>query len=95
MIDEIRRAPDDVLSSLDAINEVTVCTLAVFKPANHQFGKALCLDLTIGQEHIDDPFHIEVVKRPLTKNIGAKVAEVQDEIAMAFEDYIPATENGD
>ncbi|KIL60262.1 hypothetical protein M378DRAFT_26590 [Amanita muscaria Koide BX008] len=78
LIDEIRRSPDDALSAPEAIKESK---------------KALYSEFTIGPEHIDDPFHIEVVKRPLTKNIGAKLADVQDEIMAAFEDYIPATES--
>ncbi|KIL59604.1 hypothetical protein M378DRAFT_169120 [Amanita muscaria Koide BX008] len=43
-------------------------------------------NLTIGPEPFDDPFNIE---GPFTRNIGAKFADVQDEIAAAFEDYIP------
>ncbi|KIL65509.1 hypothetical protein M378DRAFT_76984, partial [Amanita muscaria Koide BX008] len=57
--------------------------------ANKEFLKT---DLTIGLEHHRDRFHVEVIKRPLTKNIGARLADVQDEIITAFEDHIPATE---
>jgi len=52
-------------------------------------------DITIGPEHIEDPIHTEIAKGPLTKNIGARFADVQDEIVAAFDDYIPATESGD
>ncbi|KIL65456.1 hypothetical protein M378DRAFT_162080 [Amanita muscaria Koide BX008] len=46
-------------------------------------------DLTLGADLFDDPFHIEIVKGPLTRNIGAKFADVQDEIIAAFDDFIP------
>ncbi|KAF8736329.1 hypothetical protein AX14_000503 [Amanita brunnescens Koide BX004] len=45
------------------------------------------LDLTIGPE-IHHPFHINVVRNALTRNIRPKFADVQDEISAAFADYI-------
>ncbi|KIL60306.1 hypothetical protein M378DRAFT_950707 [Amanita muscaria Koide BX008] len=61
--------------------------------ASEAIREMLYTELTIGPEHMDDPFHVEVIKRPLTKNIGARLADVQDEIMMAFKDFIPATES--
>lgn len=46
------------------------------------------MDLTIGPETYD-PFHIEVVRNSLTKNIREKFSELHDEIATAFADYVP------
>ena len=40
-----------------------------------------------------DPFHLDLIKGPLTKNIGAKFPDVQDEIAVAFDENMPV--NGD
>ncbi|KAM6503735.1 hypothetical protein JOM56_000678, partial [Amanita muscaria] len=45
---------------------------------------------TVGPEPFDDRFHGEVVKGPLTRNIGARLADIQEEMAIALEDYIPA-----
>ncbi|KAM6503673.1 Cytochrome P450 [Amanita muscaria] len=42
-----------------------------------------------GPEFCDDPFQVEIVKGPLTRNIGAKFADVQDEIIAAFDDLVP------
>ena len=36
-----------------------------------------------------------IVKTSLTKSIGAKFVDVQDEIVTAFEQYIPANPDGD
>ncbi|KIL65497.1 hypothetical protein M378DRAFT_77005 [Amanita muscaria Koide BX008] len=71
LVDEIRRAPDNALSTTAAIREV------------------LLTDLTIGPEQFDDPFNAEVIKGPLTRNIGAKFLDIQAEISAAFEEYIP------
>ncbi|KIL57275.1 hypothetical protein M378DRAFT_88119, partial [Amanita muscaria Koide BX008] len=74
LIEEIRRAPDDVLSMDEAFREAS---------------SSLFTDLTVGPELYEDHFFIEVVKGPLTKNVSVKLADVQDEIAMAFNEYIP------
>lgn len=71
LIEEIRRAPDDVLSMDEAFRE------------------SFFTDLTVGPELYEDQFYIEAVKGPLTKNVSVKLADVQDEIAMAFNEYIP------
>ncbi|KIL65474.1 hypothetical protein M378DRAFT_24046 [Amanita muscaria Koide BX008] len=75
LIDELRRAPDDALSPLEAFRET------------------LSSDLTLGPEFFDDPFQVEIVKGPLTRNIGAKFADVQDEIIAAFDDLVPIQGN--
>ncbi|KAM6503737.1 Cytochrome P450 [Amanita muscaria] len=51
--------------------------------------EVLLTDLTVGPEQFDDPFNAEVIKGPLTRNIGAKFPDIQDEIAAAFEEYVP------
>ncbi|KIL65511.1 hypothetical protein M378DRAFT_162143, partial [Amanita muscaria Koide BX008] len=56
--------------------------------------KALHANMTIGPEPFDDPFNIDAIKGPLTRNIGAKFADVQDEITAAFEEYIPIKGDG-
>ncbi|KIL65470.1 hypothetical protein M378DRAFT_24043 [Amanita muscaria Koide BX008] len=71
LIDELRRAPDDTLSSTEAFREL------------------FSTDLTLGPEFCDDPFQIEITRGPLTRNIGAKFADVQDEVIAAFDDFIP------
>ncbi|KAM6503711.1 hypothetical protein JOM56_000654 [Amanita muscaria] len=46
-------------------------------------------------ELFDEPFDAETIKGPLTRNIGAKFADVQDEIAAAFKEcYIPIKGDG-
>ena len=52
------------------------------------------MDLTLGRETYDDPFHAEAIRGPFTKNIGTRFADVQDEIAVAFKEHIPVTGDG-
>ena len=53
------------------------------------------VDLTIGPE-VNNPFHVNVIRNPLTQNIQPKFADIQDEISTAFADYIRTDkENGE
>ncbi|KAM6493880.1 Cytochrome P450 [Amanita muscaria] len=70
MINDIRSASDDYLSSPEAGRE------------------RMHVDLILGAEFHHNTHLAEVVKLPLTKNIGPKFADVQDEIVTAFNDNI-------
>ncbi|KIL61336.1 hypothetical protein M378DRAFT_166987 [Amanita muscaria Koide BX008] len=48
------------------------------------FRETFHIDLTLGVEPFQNQFHIEVVKLPLTRNIGFRLADIQDEIVTAF-----------
>ena len=45
----------------------------------------------LGEQTRTDPFHIGVVRTPLTRNLGYRFAEVKDEIMEAFGEMIPPT----
>lgn len=47
---------------------------------------------TLGEELATDPYHVDTVRAPLTRNIATRFDEVQDEIEVAFAEHIPATE---
>ncbi|KAK0470513.1 cytochrome P450 [Armillaria novae-zelandiae] len=47
------------------------------------------LDHTLGHRISADPYEVGVIRGPLTRNIIACFADVQDEIKEAFNDYIP------
>ncbi|KAG5350288.1 hypothetical protein C0989_011728 [Termitomyces sp. Mn162] len=48
---------------------------------------------TMGPEVRYDNYHVEVVKSSLTRSLVERFPDVQNEIAAAFEEYIPATED--
>jgi hypothetical protein len=50
-------------------------------------------DATIGPQHLDDPFYAETVRGPLTRNVGPRFLDIQDEVVVAFNDHIRL--NGD
>lgn len=49
---------------------------------------------TLGRETSEDPFHVEVIKEKLTRNLGNILPDVMDEIQHAFNEYIPAEGDG-
>ena len=51
-------------------------------------------DATLGPQHLDDPFYVDAVSGPLTRNIGARFADIEDEIAVAFDDHIRLNRDG-
>ncbi|KAG7092019.1 hypothetical protein E1B28_008402 [Marasmius oreades] len=48
---------------------------------------------TISPTVNENPYHVDVIRTPLTRNIGARFHEVQDEIRAAFKDNIPNAED--
>lgn len=52
--------------------------------------QTLQFDLAVGPEIHVDLYHVAVVRTLLTRNLGARFPDVQDEITGAFVDYIPA-----
>ncbi|KAK0230012.1 cytochrome P450 [Armillaria nabsnona] len=51
------------------------------------------MDYTLGRSNRLDPYHLDVVRGALTRNISSCFADVQDEIKVAFKDNIPMTED--
>ncbi|KAF8665785.1 hypothetical protein AX16_000232 [Volvariella volvacea WC 439] len=74
MVDELRKAPDDVLSFNEAVAD------------------SLQIDYTLGPEIHHDPYHTASVRTPLTRNLAARFGDVQDEIAAAFTELVPPTD---
>jgi len=74
-VEEIRRAPDDVLSAQDAVADT------------------LHTDITLGPEIHANPFHVDIIRTTLTRNIGAAFPDIYDEIITAFAEYIPTKEH--
>ncbi|RDB27706.1 Ent-kaurene oxidase [Hypsizygus marmoreus] len=71
-IEDLRKAPEEVLSFQDAINE------------------QLRITYTLGDRITDNPYHVPIVRSQLTRSLAAIFPSLQEEVAVAFEDIIPA-----
>lgn len=47
---------------------------------------------TLGRAFDDSPYHIAVIRSPLTRNLSNRFDDIRDEIVESFKDHIPATE---
>ena len=74
-IEEIIKAPDDVLSIYEALD------------------RTLQMNYTLGRDINVAPFHLEVIRKSLTRNIGERFADMFEELEMAFNEYIPRQTN--
>ncbi|KAF5321052.1 hypothetical protein D9619_000106 [Psilocybe cf. subviscida] len=54
----------------------------------------LQLDHTLGPEVTTNPYHLQVVRTTMTRNIGAQFADMRDEAIKAFEEIIPPSSTG-
>ncbi|KAJ7918487.1 cytochrome P450 [Mycena leptocephala] len=62
-------------------------SLSAYEAAN----TLLQMEYTIGHEQHYDPYHIVVVRNPMTRNIGVCFPDIRNEVVAAFEDLVPAT----
>ncbi|KAK7058630.1 hypothetical protein VNI00_002266 [Paramarasmius palmivorus] len=76
MVEDIRKAPDNILSFKSAVDEL------------------FQTKITVGEIVATDPWHFDIIKGPLTKNISAKFPEMHDEMIAAFADELPFTDGG-
>lgn len=91
-LDEFRKAPDDVLSFQEAIDDVCsrpsgIASLSLTVDVS----QAIQTKYTLGSV-LDDPYHIMTVKSSLTRNIASGFDVIIDEITESFKTYIPITE---
>ncbi|KAM6495657.1 Cytochrome P450 [Amanita muscaria] len=77
-----------VVSGPALVEDIRCASADVFS-MQQAIRETLHTDLTVDPDIHDDLSHVDVVKHPLTRNIAAKLADVQDEIAAAFADHIP------
>ncbi|KAG8752467.1 hypothetical protein FRC14_007003 [Serendipita sp. 396] len=83
-IDELSRAPDDVLSFTEATHDVSIAVLYWSKNTvslTQSLRLRYSLGTTTAEEH---EYHIHVVRQNLTKRLPALFPEVYDEVIHAF-----------
>ncbi|KAJ6551781.1 cytochrome P450 [Mycena capillaripes] len=56
--------------------------------AAHGFGATLAVNYTLGAGFVTNPYHVRVIQSSLTRNIGTRFVDIQDEIATAIRDEI-------
>ncbi|PPQ77162.1 hypothetical protein CVT25_010790, partial [Psilocybe cyanescens] len=78
LVDDIRRSTGEQLHSMSAVAGVSN-PASLNKP---------------GARLLDNPFHIDVIRAALTRNIGIRFHDIHDEVRRAYADAIPS-DNGE
>ncbi|PBK90673.1 cytochrome P450 [Armillaria gallica] len=78
-----------VVSGAEKINDIRKASLEELS----SIAQSEDVDYTFGRSIRVDPYHFEVVRGALTRNIASCFADIQDEIEAAFRDNIPMTED--
>jgi hypothetical protein len=48
----------------------------------------------VGREVTDNPYHINIVRGPLTRNLANQFEDIRDEMVLAVNDMIPLQKDG-
>ncbi|PBK63983.1 cytochrome P450 [Armillaria solidipes] len=78
-----------VIRGAERINDILKSSLEELST----FAMSEDVDYTWGRFQRVDPYHLDVARGTLTRNIASCFADVQDEIEVAFRDNIPMTED--
>ena len=52
----------------------------------------MSMDWTFGSEVMRNPWHVPLVRSHLTKNLNVLFPDIREELMMAFDEYIPPTD---
>ena len=91
-IEDVRKAPDNVLSRLEPLIEVSITC----KPVNsclQALPQFIQPEYTLGLD-LHDEYHIDVIRSKLTRNIAATFKEVREELVSALDDFLPTSCDG-
>ncbi|KAF4619512.1 hypothetical protein D9613_005419 [Agrocybe pediades] len=82
-----------VVSGPDMINDIRRATdeQLSFREAVAEIAQS---DYMIGPQIRLDPYHVAIVRTPLTRNLGVRFEDIKDEIDASFSDLVCASDNG-
>ena len=92
LVEDIKKAPDDVLSSREPTKEV--CTMHGFDSSSTKSRQRIETDYTLPMLLREDTYQNHLIRSKLTRNIAITFDQVQDELVQAMAECIPATGDG-
>ena len=94
LIDDVRRAPDDVLSSSEPGKEVSCASIKNDELILMWIIQLIQAEYTLGILNDQDRHLTDIIRSQLTRNIANTFKEVHEELIMAMDDLIPTREDG-
>jgi len=93
LLDDVRRAPDDVLSRTEPRCDVCIACKGL-SSCSGELSQILQSEYTLDLPNDDNFYHSDVIRSKLTRNIAATFKDVYDELINSLEDSIPTDEDG-
>lgn len=93
----MRRAPDEKLSFLEAVRDVSVSASRRSFPSSDLActSQSIASEFTVGRLVDKDYYHVAIVRSQLTRNIAAIFDDVKEEIALGYDEEINANDAGE
>jgi hypothetical protein len=93
LIEDVRKAPDDVLSVTAQANEVSMLprTLDSYP---YRFFQFLQAEYTLDLLDMHNNYHTDIIRSKLTRNIADTFKEVRDELIRSLDASIPVHGDG-
>jgi len=92
-IEDVRKAPDNVLSMKEPISDVRVLATKGGAHVSRGISQFLQTDYTLDMLNKDDIYHVDIIRTRLTRNIAVTFKEVREEFIHALKDLIPTDED--
>jgi hypothetical protein len=92
LIEDVRKAPENVLSMTEAVSDVRI-TYLTMSSSSQGLSQFLQIDYTLDRLNKDDTYHTDVIRSKLTRNIAVTFKDVHEEVIYALEDLIPTGED--
>ena len=93
-IDELRKAPDDALSFLDAANDVR-SEISHCKINLSHCRQSIQMKYTMGPELLQNLYHVEIIRSHLTRSLSSLYSEIRDEVSVAFDEVLDLRDSGE
>lgn len=97
LVEEVRKAPEDVLSLSYFLDEVSEASSALRRAWKRrcQIKQFLAIPWTVGSQIIEEPYHLPIIAIQLTRHLDALFDGVRDEILRSFDDMIHLKGSGE
>jgi hypothetical protein len=90
LIDDVRKASDDVLSAIVPISDVRITSQYNFEASYSQgISQLIQAEYTVDLLEKDSVYHAGVIRTKLTRNIAVSLKDVHEEFINTLEGLIP------
>lgn len=92
LIEDVRKAPDNVLSRLEPLLEVSI-TCKPVNSCSQGLPQFIQPEYTLDLLNMNDEYHTDVIRSKLTRNIAVTFKEVREELVSALDDFLPTSDD--